>query len=101
VVHLVQVDPVGLEAPQRGLALADDAGGQQLALVGPVAHRPVDLGGDDDLVAAPAALGEPAADDLLGDALALAPAVDVGRVEDVDPMLQRAVHHAMRLVLSR
>src|SRR5262249_36437946 len=41
---------------------------------------------------AAAALREPATDDLLGDALAGLPAVDVRRIEEVDPELQRTVH---------
>ena len=53
-------------------------------VVGPVAHVAVDLGRQHDLLAPPAALREPAADDLLGDAFALLPAVDVGGVEEVD-----------------
>ena len=48
----------------------------------------VDLGGQHDLLPPAAALGEPAADDLLG----LAAAVDVGGVEEVDAGLERRVH---------
>jgi len=39
-----------------------------------------------------AALRQPAADDLLGDALARLPAVDVRRVEEVDAELEGPVH---------
>ena len=70
VVHLVEVDVVGLQAPQRPLAGAADVARREERVVGPVAHRAVQLGRDDDLVAPAAALGEPPSDDLLGDALA-------------------------------
>src|SRR5207249_3608450 len=65
-----------------------------------LAHRGIDLGGEDDRLAAAAALREPAADDLLGDALAAAPAVDVGRVEEVDAGLARAVHEREAVALA-
>ena len=100
VVHLVQVDVVGLHPPQRALAGPADVQRRQLVLVGPVAHRPVQLGRQDHLVAAPAALGEPAADDLLGDALALLPAVDVGGVEEVDALLEGPVHDRVGVLLG-
>ena len=70
VVHLVEVDVVGLQPAQAVLAGAPDVVGGQAALVGPVAHPAVDLGGQHDPLAPSAALRQPAADDLLGDALA-------------------------------
>ena len=82
-VDLVEVDPVGLQAPQRVLDLADDPAAGVAALVGVVAHRAVDLRGEDDVVAPPA--GERLADDLLG----LAARVDVGGVDEVDPGVER------------
>ena len=63
------------------------------------AHVPVDLGGEDDLVAAVAALREPGAEDLLGAALVLAPAVDVRGVEEVDARLQGGVHEGVAVAL--
>ena len=98
-VHLVEVDVVGLQASQRALAGADDVARREERVVGPVAHRPVELGGDDHLLAAPATLREPAADDLLGPPLPLLPAVDVGGVEEVDALLEGAVHDGVRNVL--
>ena len=59
----------------------------------------VDLGRQDGLLAALAALGEPGAEHLLGAALALVEAVDVGRVEEVDPLGQRPVHDLVRVGL--
>jgi hypothetical protein len=92
VVHLVQVDVVGLEALEGRIARTADAQRRQVSLVGPFAHLLVDLGGDHGPVAAPAALREPAPDDLLGQALAGMPAVDVGGVEEVHALLVGAVH---------
>ncbi len=92
-VHLVEVDVVGAQAPEARLDLAHDPAPRVAPAVGValLAHRhvhgAVELGGEDDLVAA--AL-EGLADDLLG----LAPGVDVGGVDDVDPGVERGVDDA-------
>src|SRR5262249_19015767 len=100
VVHLVEVDAVGLHALERRLAGAHDVERREARLVGPVAHAAVNLGGEHDLVAPAAALREPAADDLLGPALSFLPAVDVRRVEEVDTELEGPVHDALRILLA-
>ena len=70
---------------------------RQLVPVGPaVAHEAVELGREDGLVAALAALREPRAEDLLGPAAVLAPAVHVGGVEEVDAVLVGLVHDRVR-----
>ena len=104
VVHLVQVDVVGAQPAQRRVAGPPDVQRGQLALVGPVAHRPVQLGGEHGALPPPAAAREPLADDLLGPAgmrlvvlgeltgRALHPAVAVGGVEEVDADLVRVIH---------
>ena len=97
VVHLVEIDVIGLQAAQAFFAGAADVIGGQEALVGPFAHAPEDLGGDDDFLAPTAALREPAPDDLLGDAFAHFPAVDVGGVEEVDAQFQGAIHDGERI----
>src|SRR5207253_1119898 len=104
VVHLVEVDVVRLQAPQRRLALALERQRVDAGEVGPVAHRAIDLGGDDGLLAPAAALGEPAADDLLGRAdaaLAVHLTVAVGRVEEVDAELVGTVHDPDAVLLAR
>src|SRR5205823_1944948 len=100
VVHLVEVDAVGLQAAEALVARAPDVVRGEPRVVRPLAHRGIDLGGEDDRLAAAAALREPAADDLLGDALAAAPAVDVRRVEEVDAGLARAVHEREAFALA-
>src|SRR5262249_511596 len=65
---------------------------RQAALVGPLAHAAEDFGRQDDALATPPTLGQPATDDLLGGALARLPAVDVRRIEEVDAQLDRPVH---------
>ena len=92
-VDLVQVDPVGAEPPQRVLHRADDPAAGAALPVGIVAHRAVELGGEDHVV--PPAAGERLADDLLG----LALPVDVGGVDEVDPGVQRGVDDPDRLVV--
>ncbi len=96
VVHLVEVDVVGLQPLEAGVARPADVERRELALVRPLPHVPVELGGDDHLLAPAPALGEPAPDDLLGRAAALGAAVDVGRVEEVDPGVERRVHDGER-----
>lgn len=92
VVELVQIHVVGLQAAQRRVDRAADVQGGKLALVGPVTHGAVQLGGDDRALAADAVAGEPGADDLLGAALAGGAAVGVGRVEEVDALVEGVVH---------
>ena len=52
VVHLVQVDVVGLQAPQAASHARADVVGRQPALVRALAHAAVDLGGQHDLARA-------------------------------------------------
>src|ERR1039457_5279665 len=92
VVHLIEVDVIGLQAPEGSLACVADVARREERVIGPVAHRAVELGRDHHLLATPSTLSEPAADDLFGDALALLPAVDVGGVEEVEARVQRSVH---------
>ena len=101
VVHLEEIDRVRLHPAERLLARADDVQRREARLVRPVAHRPVHLRGEDDLLAPAAALREPPAEDLLGPAFALLPPVDVGGVEEVDPRLERAVHDRERVGFAR
>src|SRR5438128_3388221 len=100
VVHLVEVDVVGAQAAQAALARLADVRGGEAPVVRTRAHPPVDLRREDDPLAPAATLREPAADDLLGDALARAPAVHVGRVEEDDPELERAVHDCEAVALA-
>jgi len=60
--------------------------------VRPLAHAAIDLSGDDHLLAPPAALDKPAPEDVLGDAFADLPAVNVSRIEEVDAQFERLVH---------
>ena len=67
-VDLVEVHVVGPEAAQAVVDGVEDVLAREAALVGVVAHRVEDLGGDDDLVAPRAEFLERAAEDLLADA---------------------------------
>ncbi len=103
VVELVQVDVVGPEPFQAGVHGPADVDRRKLVVVGPrgsvTGHVAVHLGGEHDLVAPLAALGEPGADDLLGPALVAGSPVDVGRVEEVDSRVQRRVHEGVAVGL--
>ena len=96
-VHLVQVDVIGLQPTQARLAGAPDVVGGQPAVVGAESHRLVHLCGQNDVVAVPAAV-QPSADGLLRDAVSLLhvrglrAAVDVGGVEEVDARIDGGVH---------
>ena len=70
-------------------------------LVRPVAHAPVHLRGDDHFLAPPAALGKPASDNLLGDAFADLPAVDIGGIEEINAQFERLIHDGEGIFLFR
>ena len=76
-VDVVQVDPVGTEAAQAGLASPQDVPAGLADVVRAVAHPGVHLGADEDLVAP---TSEGPSQELLG----LAALVGVGGVEQVD-----------------
>src|SRR4029079_690644 len=97
VVELVDVDVVGLHSPEALVEGATDVERRQPALVRPVAHLAVDLGGEDGSLPSPTAGGEPAAEDPLG---ATPLAVDVGRVEEVDAVVVGRVHDLVRVGLA-
>jgi hypothetical protein len=69
-------------------------------LVGPVAHPPEDFRRQDHLLPPTAALGEPAADDLLGPALANLPAVGVGGVKEIEAQFEGLIHDGKRIGLA-
>jgi hypothetical protein len=56
-VDLVEVDPVGVQPPQRVLDLRDDPPARDPAAVGVLAHRAPELGGEHDVVAPGAGQG--------------------------------------------
>ena len=91
-VHLVQVDPVGLQAAQAGVEGLHDPPARGAALVRPRAHRVPELRAEHHVVAAPP---ERAAHDLLG----LPVGVHVGRVDHVDAGVERVVDDALAVVV--
>jgi hypothetical protein len=105
VVHLVQVDVVGLQSTQTVLARRADVVSREAPIIGSGAHRLVQLGGEHDLVATPATLGQPAADVFLRDPVTLLhvgrlrAAVNIGGVDKVDTGVYGGVQHgeAVRL----
>jgi hypothetical protein len=84
-VDLVEVDVVHAQAAKAVVDLGHDRSAGQAAAVGALMHLAVDLGGDHHLVA-PGEVGQRVAEDLL----AGAGRVDVGGVEEVDALLERA-----------
>jgi hypothetical protein len=92
-VDLVNVDPVGVQAPKRVLHLADDPAAGVAAAVGVLPHLAPDLRREHDIVAL--AAGERLADD----DLRLSLRVDIRGVDEVDPGVQPAVDDPDRLVV--
>ena len=90
---------VGLQPAEGSVQIpADLPGGQAGPVVGAVqlvAHGEHELGDEDDLLPAAAALGEPLADDLLAGAAA----IHVGGVEEGDALLNGLVHDAKAFLL--
>ncbi len=84
-VHVVDVDVVGAEPAQAGLAAGDDVLPGQARVVRPVAHRHPHLGRQQQRVPAPV-------DHLPGDLLREPARVDVGRVDQVHPGVQAHVN---------
>ena len=98
-VHLIQVDPVGLQPTQAVLDLADDPASRVAALVRvtaftrPHTHLTVDLGGQDDVVASSAGQR------LTNDRLRFTLGVDVSCVNEVDAGIQRSVDDLDRNIM--
>ena len=90
-VHVVDVDVVGAEALQAGVALVKDVKARRADVVGAVAHGEEGLGGNEDLVALSL---DGLAENLFGQAVGVA----VGDVEEVDAGIEAEVDHAPRFV---
>ena len=90
--HLVEVDPIRAQASQAVLDRADDPAAGVAARVAVGAHRRMELGGQDHVVAA---TGERFGHDLLG----FTGRVDVGGVDEVHTRVQRGVDDANALVV--
>jgi hypothetical protein len=89
---LVKVDPVGAEPAQTRVALPDEPAAGVAALVHVVAHHPVRLRRQHDSITA-------ALERFAHDLLRLAARVDVGRVDEVDPRVERAVDDPDRFLV--
>ena len=89
--HLVDVDAIGAQAPQRIVDLLHDP--LPAGIAGDLAVMPFepDLGGKDDVIAE--AIGERLADDLLGPA----EAVDWRGIDDIDAVGERGPDRGDRL----
>jgi hypothetical protein len=96
VVHLVEVDVVGLEPAEAGLAGAPDVEGGEATIVRPQAHGLVCLGRQHDVLA-PATALQPPADDVFGGAVALCHVGGLGSpvhirgIDEVDALLDRGI----------
>ena len=100
-VHLVQVDVVGLQPLERTFHRLADVQRGELLLVRPVAHAPVHLCGHHHFLAPAAALGKPASHNLLGGAFADLPAVDIGGIEEINAEFERLIHNGEGVFLFR
>jgi hypothetical protein len=91
-VHLIQVDVVGAEPPQRILDRGHDPASRATAMVGVIVERHEEFGGDYDVVAA-------ALQCLADELLRLALRVHVGGVDEVDPCVEGPLDDADAFVV--
>lgn len=88
-VHLIELNVIGLKALQRAFQMAADNIGGETALiirtVQLVVHGTVYLGRQHNLLAASAAQLEPAADDCLCKSGIFTPAVNIGGIKKLTP----------------
>ena len=100
-VHLIEIDTVGLQTAQTPLAGAFDVQCRQPRLVRPIAHPPIQLRRQHNFFPTAAALREPTADDLFGPAFADFPAIDIRRVKKIDAELESPVHDGRAVGFGR
>ena len=91
-VHLVEVDPVGVQAPQARLDLLHDPAPRVAAPVRALAHRPWNFVASTTSSRRPASALPTISSDSPG-------RVDVGGVDEVDPGVERRVDDPDRLVV--
>ena len=89
--HLVEVDHVGAQPPQRALDRPADVVARAARHIRAVVHRHAELRREHDAVA-------PALEHLADVRLARALGVDVRRVEERDALLERGIDHGARLL---
>ncbi len=100
VMHLIKVDHVRLQAAQASFASLADMVSGQMQIVRTIPHCVVNLGRQNHLVPASAALGQPTPDNLFRNPLAHFPAIHVGGVEKIDSHFQRFVHQGKAVFFS-
>ena len=98
--HLVEIDVVGLEAGERGIARTSDIESRELSVIRPVAHVAIQFRCEDRAFAPAAALSEPLPDDALGQTL-VAPAVNIRGVKEVHALGMGGVHDGEGVLLAR
>jgi hypothetical protein len=91
---LVEVDVVGAEPLKAAIDCLEDVFAREAAVVGIVAHRIVELGRDDGLVA-----GHPLLQGLADDLLARAARIHVRDVESIDAEIERLAKERAALAL--
>jgi hypothetical protein len=91
-VHLVEVDPVGLEASQAVLESPDDPPPRVPGAVRPLLEWEMELAGQDQLLTA-------GAQQLTEDRLGFSGRIHVGGIDEVDSSLQRRVEDLTALVV--
>ena len=82
--HLEEIDVIGLQATQAGVARGANVTSREATIVWPIGHWSVQLGGQHNLLAPSATEREPVANDFFGGANAEVSAVTIGGVEEVD-----------------
>ncbi len=97
--HLIEIDAVGLQTPQARLASSFDVQSRQPRLIRPIAHPTEHLRCQYNFFTPSPTLSEPTPHNLLGPAFADFPTIDVRRVEKVEAQLQRSIHDGKTVCL--
>ncbi|EJY54942.1 aminotransferase class I and II [Alicyclobacillus hesperidum URH17-3-68] len=98
VVHLIQLDMIGLQAPQGALEVSTNfvcrKAASLIRSIEWIFHNVVNLGRKHDPFAAPTSLCEPTADNFLCPATVTFATVHVRSIEKVNPSVECCVHNA-------
>jgi hypothetical protein len=86
-VRLVKVDVVGVQALEAGFGLGDNVLACQARVVGALAHRATHFGGQNYIVAVHAQVAQR----LAGNLFRVSLGIHVGRVDEVDARVERAL----------
>ena len=96
-VNLVEIDVVGLQAPETGIDSIHDVSARGANVVAALAHTAIDLGGDDHVFASDVQIFQGLAEDFFAETFV----INVGGVEEVDARVDRGLDERVGFGLVR